>query len=196
MIPDDPIDFKIAELIDKYLRNDIHAGELRILEEWKAADRANAQLWNKLTDVNYSGSQLRRWPNDAQSEALWLQVQRALQTKPTKTRKSKHTVWYAAAVLAIFGLAGLFVYDGKLPQDAGNQTIRVAGKTLPAAAAAEVGTPAVSNEVTLIMGDGSAVSLGDNPSLFQEEDGTQISKTGGRLTYSTEGRASGLATVL
>src|SRR5690606_32931489 len=111
MIQDNHIDLRIAALIDKYLRNDIHAEEMDVLEQWKARDVSHQQLWDKLTNAHYTNNQLRQWPNDTQSDALWQRVQQSVHANPLKKRKQKAIVWYAAASVAVSVLAGWFIYS-------------------------------------------------------------------------------------
>ncbi|WP_257656975.1 FecR family protein [Parapedobacter lycopersici] len=197
MIKDDHIDFEIAALIDKYLRNDIQEEELLVLEKWREAHHTHAELWARLTNVDYAGTQLRQWPDDTRSDTLWSQVQRA--TTGKQRRFPLKRIFAYAAALAVFAMAGLSVYYGVFQQA---DPLSAAHRETPDTAPQQVTVPeilvppAAANEITLIMGDGKTVALGDNPDLLHEQDGTQITETGSGLAYATEKRSAQLPAVM
>lgn len=98
MHQDDPIDFQIAELIGKYLRNEISAEELAALERWQLEDVRNLRLWKKLNDKQYLAERLRGWPTDAQSAALWDRMH----GRPINRLLFRRRIWWIGAVAVLF----------------------------------------------------------------------------------------------
>lgn len=196
MIQDEHIDLAIAALIDKYLRKDIRAEEMLVLKKWREEHHTHERLWKKLTNVNYTGSQLDRWPSDDQSAALWLQVQRAT-NNTSKRMFQKRAVLYTAATLAVFVLAGFSFYYGWFQQrePVSAKQPELAETTLPSVMIPDT-TPNTADEVTLIMGDGKSVALGDRSDVLRERDGTQITETGRGLAYVATYRTIAVPTVL
>lgn len=197
MIQDDHIDLKIAELIDKYLRNDIHAEEMDVLEQWKTRDVAHQQLWDKLTNVHYTSNRLRQWPDDAQSEVLWQRVQQSVHVNARGKGMQKRVVWYAAASVVVMILAGWLIHT-LTQQTEIPETFIVANDEEPVVEEAPslVENPVASDDVTLIMGDGQTITLSDNLKSLQEQDGTQINSTNGGLEYTVGSRSGHLKTVM
>src|SRR5690606_18502543 len=104
-----------------------------------------------------------------------------------------------AAALAVFAMAGLSVYYGVFQQaDPLSAAHREPSETAPQQMTVPeiLVPPAAANEITLIMGDGKTVALGDNPDLLHEQDGTQITETGSGLAYATEKRSAQLPAVM
>lgn len=196
MTQDDHIDLRIAALIDKYLRNDIHVEEMSVLEKWKTKNIANQQLWDRLTSSHYASSQLQRWPDDAQSEALWLRVHQSVHTNPKKIRKQKILMWYVAASVAVVILASWFIYSATFQAENQLDQLTVSNEGPPVVAPPPVQMPAELDDITLIMGDGQTVTLGDNLESLHEQDGTQINRTDSGLEYSSNDRSAHLGTVM
>jgi len=103
MHQDDSIDFQIAELIGKYLRDEITSEELIVLERWRSQDSRNLRLWQELNDKQYLAERLKAWPTDTQSAALWSKMHGR-----TNRARFQRRIWRIGAVAAVLLVAVLY----------------------------------------------------------------------------------------
>ena len=192
-MPDRHIDFEIAELIGKYLRNDIRQEEMDILEKWKEERDINAQLWDRLTHKGYASHRLKRWPDSERSDALWARLQTDIHGR-YQVRARKRFPWWAAAAIIVMASAALVVYRSVFRAPPPPIAIAPSEVVVPVDVAVQEKPPTIA-DVTLIRSSGEAVSLGDGPASFREVDGTQIDRRQSELSYSAALRSPGLATV-
>ncbi|SEL97282.1 FecR family protein [Parapedobacter koreensis] len=176
MSQSDYINFEIAELIGKYLRNEISEEEMVVLENWRTADLSNRHLWNKLTNGDYTSRQLKQWPDNAQSDALWMRLQGQVMHS-TSIHKRKFFAWRIAAGFVVLVLAvGVVFYLSDKQEPVQTATVSAADE-LP------VGGLSVPSGVTLVTGDGQRVVLDDETEVWHEVDGTQINRDKQGLSY-------------
>src|SRR5690606_32406075 len=200
MIQDDHIDFEVAILIGKYLRNEIRADEKRELEAWRSAHPDNAVLWEKMVNADYIGGRLSEWPDETQSDGLWQKIQASTKGKikyPANERRRLKLVGYAAAVLTAFMGLGTLVYIlGDQPPHLYDAPLVQTPEPPVSPAHAVLSNVGEDSDITLIMGDGSIVTLGGYPESLQEADGTRINETGSGLTYAPSKESTSLSPVM
>lgn len=182
MHQDDSIDFQIAELIGKYLRDEISAEELAVLERWKSQDSRNLRLWKKLNDKQYISERLKTWPTDARSAALW----KKMHVRSPNPLLFRWRIWRMGAVAAVIGVAVLFAVYTYYFSEASNEARQTAGEIAQIEMDVINGqTPGVSSAgVLLITDSGEQIALEGEQIQSRKLDDLEVKWEGKSLSYA------------
>lgn len=181
---EDQIDFRIAELIARYLQQEITESERMELDRWRTVDEAHEALWVKLTHPGYVGRRLKTWHTPAVSGRLFDRIQQGIVVDDHPQRRFPF-IKVAAAIATVLSI-GLLLYrtsdrsESTATGLAANDSVRVTDMpSAPATLAAK--------EIVLTMADGRQIPLNQNRELT-ETDGTSLQGNAQALTYVTGSR--------
>lgn len=168
----------IQELFHRYLQGTATPEEEQLLKNLLRENRDDEQLsallkeeWEQLTEAD------PRFANyDVASS--WRQIVEPQGRKPARIRTLRRWGWAAAAavLLALAGSAYLFRQSPTLPP--------------PVITAHKNDVPPGSSKATLVLGDGSVVSLDSAGNRLISQGHTAIRQTGGQLQYEGDGNAA------
>ncbi len=165
--------YHIAELISKYLRNQLSEEEDVLLQQWLDESEENQQLLESFRD-DHRVQQDIDFIGGINIKAAWTALER--RHKWQRRRKILRYVGYAAAILLIGFSWVWFSNRSPVPLYEGQQTANVYHNDV------EPG----GNKAKLILSDGRTVDLQEYLDGIHEQDGTQINGGEGKLTYSTQ----------
>ncbi|HWW42119.1 MULTISPECIES: FecR family protein [Pedobacter] len=175
-------EFDIATLISLYQKGEIDINSMQRLETWLAADQANQNLFEELSQENKLQSKLAKFRTFDENLG-WEKVRSGIPEISQNVQAVKRIpLWpryfLAAAIAAIVVGAGLFYYKGTKNKESVNHAY------VSDIAPGKVGA-------TLTLANGKKISLGDaRKGELANEAGTSILKTAdGQVVYEMKGHS-------
>lgn len=162
--------FNIAELIAKYLQNKLSPEEEVTLQKWLQEKDSNRQLlesFRKSQDVEEEIHYIDR----IDTHAAWKNIER--RRNEAITRRWAWYIGYAAAAAILLVIFGLWTHSLRGPAETKSSIVLLYKNDIKPG----------SNRASLILSDGRKVSLGDDPRVLREQDGTEISGSEGEVVY-------------
>jgi len=172
--------FDLAELIAKYLRNELTDKEKKDLEQWLGMDARNRELFTKLTDEAVISQQLEIF-SASEKDRAWQRIAADTGFKKAEANQArKRSLYQYAAAVFILLAAGatvnhyFFKKEDKKPL-AHHQTDLMPG----------------GNKATLTLADGSKIVLDDaKHGKIATQQNVDIDKTqNGQVVYQVENKA-------
>lgn len=172
----------IAQLIQKYLKEELSEEELQQLQDWQQQSEGNRRIFNKLTDDEYLMQAVTdHYKIDSDEVALQkinARIDADQQPQNTDTYTGARTIWLrltvAAAILVVLATSAVYIFRKK-QQNAG-----VAQSTQSTQDIAPGGYSA-----TVTLADGRSIAL-DSAGTGQlpQQGGTQVLNKNGQLVYT------------
>jgi ferric-dicitrate binding protein FerR (iron transport regulator) len=171
---------RVAYLIAGFIGHTLSEAEEHELDDWVNASDANMKLFEDLTDEKNIEANLQ-WMREVQSEKSYEQLQ-ASEAFVIPKRRKKHTIWFAAASVAL--LAGVFLIYPKKSHYTASPTQATENTSQD--------IPAGGNRATLTLADGSVIDLATTANgKIQDGSGNQLSKPAdGQLVYAGQEEAA------
>ncbi len=170
--------FHLGDLISKYLKNELAPDEKTELDLWLKTDERNQELFDKITEEVYAGTQPPTF-SAAEKEKAWEQIKKNTghhknTTRPARAGQSLIYIAAAASVLLVIGLAVTTYFNKKA-----EQALHVLA-ILPG-----------SDNAVLTLTNGSQVVLSDaRAGEIGRQQNVEIKQTAkGWITYTAEGPA-------
>lgn len=174
-------EFNIATLIARFLSGSASEGEQSELQNWREAESANDELFQRLSDPK-NRAELDRMASHYDKAQAWSRLNAKI--TPSRSLLWLKTAGIAAAFVVSIGLSVVFLYKGG--EKAEQKTVSQSEKVVPGEAKA-----------LLTLADGSVVDLESAKQLeLTEVDGTCITKDSSLLNYATSAEAQGTESVV
>ena len=164
--------YQIAELLSKYLRNNISEDELVVLEKWLAEKVENRELLESFRNGRHRVQNDMNFIAGLDTEEAWQSFQERVQPR-RRWKQLLRYVGYAAVITLVAGLVFLQYRSFSTHQSA-VQTVNVFHNDVAPG----------SNKAQLTLSDGKKVDLETYLSNLHEQDGTTITGEDGQLAYS------------
>lgn len=164
--------FDIARLITKSLKNELDKEETEILNQWLAEEKANQELFNRLSSDQNLLARLDSY-HQFDASGVWKRVEEEItETKVIELRANKYLRYAASLLLPLLLSVGvMYFFLWRTPED------RLAGidkKIVPGV-----------EKATLTLSDGSHVEL-EKVKGLQTQGKAKIRKLDHSLVYSVE----------
>ncbi len=170
--------FHLGDLISKYLKNELAPDEKTELNLWLKSDERNRELFDKITEEVYAGTQAPTF-SAAEKEKAWEQIKKNTgyhknTTRPARPGQSLIYIAAAASVLLVIGLAVTTYFNKKAEQALHVSAILPGG-----------------DKAVLTLTNGSQVVLSDaRAGEIGRQQNVEIKQTAkGWITYTAEGPA-------
>jgi len=168
-----PDQYHIAELISKYLYDDLTGEELAILEQWLNEKAENRQLLESFKNGNHRVQDDIAFIHSLDVRAAWEAFDTRLQQQ--RWKRVRHYVGYVAAALMV-ACVGLWFSLKKNGANEPAQTTNVFYNDVAPG----------GNKALLTLADGRTVDLETLMSEVHEQGGAKITGGDGKLTYSSQ----------
>jgi len=172
------LQFRIAQLIKKYLRNNLSPEENRELQNWLNDDENNRQLFNKITNEETLNKELLFFNELSLDKARQLVAAKTWEITKVVPIKSNTKYWryVVAAAVIVAGFFAIYQYSMKSGSD------RESVKTTTEKPFITPG----GNKATLQLADGSVIVLDSaaNGNLTSQGN-VKVVKLDGKLTYNS-----------
>lgn len=158
--------FEKADLLYRYLRDELREGERTMVEDWLAADEDNQKLIDQFRDQLALDKEIALFSSGDKSKAWEL-----IAARTGNTNKRKKVLWSAAAVALLCLAGGWLIWQtpGAIKQDTVVQ---------------KKNTPVSTNKTMLTLADGSVIALDETDDGALYEDGSaKLIKKNGELLY-------------
>lgn len=164
---------RIAELISKWLQNELTVPEQDELEEWKTKSEKNKQLFDELTDEK-NIEKAMQWFRELDTKRALQKVKAKIGIKEKKIFPLRSFL-LAASMIGIIAITALVFF--RLNKDNFSSELSKAVKASDVAPG--------GNKATLQFADGTIISLnGKENGLLRNEKGTEVFKSAeGELAY-------------
>ncbi len=177
------LQFRIAQLIKKYLRNNLSPEENRELQNWLNDDENNRQLFNKITNEETLNKELLFFNELSLDKARQLVAAKTWEITKVVPIKSNTKYWryVVAAAVIVAGFFAIYQYSMKSGSD------RESVKTTTEKPFITPG----GNKATLQLADGSVIVLDSaaNGNLTSQGN-VKVIKLDGKLTYNSSNNRS------
>ncbi|WP_343306197.1 FecR domain-containing protein [Chitinophaga niabensis] len=158
--------FEKADLLYRYLRDELREEERTMVEDWLAADEDNQKLIDQFRDQLALDKEMALFSSGDKSKAWEL-----IAARTGNTNKRKKVLWSAAAVALLCLAGGWLIWQ---PPGAIKQDTVVQKKN----------TPLNINKTRLTLADGSVIALDETDDGALYEDGSaKLTKKNGELLY-------------
>lgn len=177
------LQFRIAQLIKKYLRNNLSPEEDRELQNWLNDDENNRQLFNKITNEETLNKELLFFNELSLDKARQLVAAKTWEITKVVPIKSNTKYWryVVAAAVIVAGFFAIYQYSMKSGSDRESVKITTEKPFI---------TPG-GNKATLQLADGSVIVLDSaaNGNLTSQGN-VKVIKLDGKLTYNSSNNRS------
>lgn len=172
----------IAQLIHKYLKEELSEQELQQLHDWQQQSEGNRRIFNKLTDDEYlMQAIIDHYKIDSDEVALQKingRIDADQQPNNTDRNIGMRTIWLrltvAAAVLVVLGTSAVFILRKKPQSGELTQLTPVTQDIAPG-----------SYSATLKLADGRSIVLDSaNAGQLPQQGSTQVLNKHGQLVYT------------
>lgn len=169
--------FIIAELLIKQFQGTLTPEEAAYLQVWMAAVEKNQQLVKSFEDLE-SQAQEFQFLASVDPKAAWEKVANAAASEKPSRKRSLYWRYAAAAIFILLG-GGILLRLYQTPR--AEERLQSAGEVQDSLQDVDPGT----DKALLMLADGTIMVLEDiGNGIVQEENGIQISKEEGRVTYT------------
>jgi transmembrane sensor len=169
--------FKIAQLIARYLRNELSADEETELERWIDADPVNLELFNKLINEALDSHLLSFYSAHEKEDAWKNIVEKTSHKDRVIPLFSWHRLYPYAATLLLLFTSGYFITRYLNKKEAPKIAVRVKQDIQPGV-----------NKATLTLANGSKIILSDvKQGGIARQRNVTVKLQNGRLIYSIDG---------
>ena len=177
----DPI-FIQAELILKFLRNELTVAEKAELDTWLSEGEANRKLFNELTDeatVQSEINLMEQFPANGAWEVIAAKTVHA--PKPVNSIR-KMQPWYFMAAAAFLLIASVTVFQLWNKQTVKTESVKT---ELEKASSIAPGT----NKALLTIADGSVIEIGEaSNGLLSKQNNVDLLVNDGEISYKPNGK--------
>ena len=172
----------IAELIQKYLREDLTEEEPQQLQDWQQQSEGNRRIFNKLTDDEYLMQAITdHYKIDSDEVALQkmnARIDADQQPKDINTHTGVKTIWLrltvAAAILVVLATSAVYIFRKKPHSSELTQSTPATQDIAPG-----------SYKATLTLADGRSIVLDSaNAGQLAQQGSTQVLNKDGQLVYT------------
>jgi transmembrane sensor len=158
--------FEKADLLYRYLRNELPEEERIMVEDWLAADEDNQKLIDQFRDQLTLDKEMALFSSGDKSKA-W----ETIAARTGNTGKMKKVLWSAAVVALLCLAAGWLIWQ--TPRDIKQDVV-----------VREKNTPVSTGKTRLTLADGSVIELdGTDDGALYEDGSAKLIKKNGELLY-------------
>jgi ferric-dicitrate binding protein FerR (iron transport regulator) len=180
---------EVAELIGKFLKEELTAAESERLKTWIEEDDKHLDLWQRLTDPVYLEDHVRFWEDKEDKDLYWKQLaDEIFHKRPQKRIIFRKVLRYAAVVLPfiLFLGAGFYFFNHRRGKSNEEQSQILAGiHVMPRGKVAQ-----------LVLANGKVFNLSDSvQEAITEKDGTKVRNQASALSYATGSKNRRAATL-
>lgn len=172
----------IAQLIQKYLKEELSEEELQQLQDWQQQSEGNRRIFNKLTDDEYLIQAITDHYKIDTDEVALQKINARIDTDQQPNNKDRYTgartIWLrltvAAAILVVLATSAVYIFRQKQQNAEVAQSTQVIPDIAPGGYSA-----------TLNLADGRSIVLDSaNTGQLPNQGGTQLLNKNGQLVYT------------